>query len=60
MVKIREYLFAHNGNCLVYVHIDTDKETYIVKANQQITASSEQKVIDELKEFSFIKNVWTS
>ena len=60
IVKIREYLFAHNGNCLVYFHIDTDKGTYIVKANQQITASSEQKVIDELKEFSFIKNVWTS
>lgn len=60
IAKIREYLFAHSGNCSVYFHIDTKKGTYIVRANQQITASSEQQVINELKEFSLVKNVWTA
>ena len=56
--NLKEYLFGNSGNCSVYFHIDTEKDTYIVKASGQLTAPSTKEFIDSLKAIPFVRDVW--
>ncbi len=60
MRTLRGLLGDHPGACHVYLHIEqpeTGKET-LIKAGAQITVNSEDDVIDELKSFSGVSEVW--
>ena len=57
---LKDFLFGKSGQCFVYFHIDTGKGPYIVKANSQLTVSSDSALIAELKELPFVKDVWTA
>ena len=57
--KIKEFLFAKNGNCYIYFHIDTPSGNYIVKANQQLTIQPNKELILEILDMPHVKDVWT-
>jgi DNA polymerase-3 subunit alpha len=43
---LKEYLFGNSGNCAVYFHIDSEGQSFTVKANSQLTAPSSKEFID--------------
>lgn len=58
IVKIKDFLFGQSGNCSVYFHIDTSAGPFIVKANEQLTASSSDEAVSALKNMPLVKDVW--
>ena len=56
---LKEYLFGNSGNCAVYFHIDSEGQSFTVKANSQLTAPSSKEFIDTLKDLPFVHEVWT-
>ena len=56
--KIKDFLFAQNGNCSLYFHIDTASGPFIVKANSQLTVSSSKEVLSQLEDLPLVKDVW--
>ena len=56
---LRDFLFDKRGNCSVYFHIDTGAIPFIIKANNQLSISSDKEVLDKLKDVPFVKEVWT-
>ena len=56
--KIKDFLFAQNGNCSLYFHIDTASGPFIVKANSQLTVSSSQEVLSQIEDLPLVKDVW--
>ncbi len=59
IMKLKDFLFDKTGNCSVYFHIDTGKNPYIVKANEQIQMTASPEALKELKDIDFVKEVWT-
>ena len=57
--QLRDFLFEKRGNCSVYFHIDTGNNPFIVKANNQLGISAEPNVLNELRDISFVKDLWT-
>ena len=57
--KIRDFLFEKTGKCLVYFHIDTGNNPYVIQANDQLRINPTLENLNELKEFDYVKNVWT-
>ena len=55
---LKNFLFAENGNCSVYFHIDAGNNPYVVKANDQLHMNAEKETIQQLKELAFVKDVW--
>ena len=56
--ELKNFLFAKNGNCSVYFHIDAGNNPYVVKANDQLHINAEQETMKQLKGFAFVKDVW--
>ncbi len=56
--KIKDFLFAQNGNCSLYFHIDTASGPFIVKANSQLTVSSAKEVLSQIEDLPLVKDVW--
>ncbi len=59
LVQLKNFLFDKMGNCSVYFHIDTGKNPYVIKANDQISMSASEESLKELKEIALVKSVWT-
>jgi len=59
VTELRDFLFENKGNCSVYFHISTNNSPYIIKTNSQLGLSPDPDVIKELKDVSFVKEVWT-
>ena len=57
-IKIKDFLFAQNGNCSLYFHIDTASGPFIVKANSQLTVSSSKEVLSQIEDLPLVKDVW--
>ena len=58
LLDLKNFLFAENGNCSVYFHIDAGKNPYVVKANDQLHMNADKETIQQLKELAFVKDVW--
>ncbi len=59
MANLKDFLFAANGNCSVYFHIETGGKLYIIKAGNQLKAPSAPEFIQRLKDLSMVEEVWT-
>ena len=55
---LKNFLFDERGNCSVYFHIDTGKNPFVIKANDQLRINADQATIDKIKSVSFVKDVW--
>jgi DNA polymerase III subunit alpha len=60
IVRLKDFLFGKTGKCFVYFHIDTSNGPYIVKANDQLTVSSDADTISSLRDMPYVKDVWTA
>ena len=56
LYNLRSYLFDHKGTCPLYLHLD---ET-VIKASSQITLSSSRDVLEELRRYPTIDDIWTA
>ena len=55
---LKNILFDERGNCSVYFHVDTGKNPFVIKANDQLHINAEEATIEKLKSVSFVKDVW--
>ncbi len=55
---LKEFLFGVQGNCSIYLHVDTDENSYIIKANSQLTAPGTKEFLDTVKTVKFVKDAW--
>ncbi|MBQ9631043.1 MAG: DNA polymerase III subunit alpha [Treponema sp.] len=60
ILQLRNFLFDRMGNCSVYFHVDTINGPYIVKGNSQLSISSDEDVMNEIKDLPFVKDVWVA
>ncbi len=58
--KLRDILFARQGNCSLYLHIDTPNGPYIVQANTQLRVPCDMDFIQKLQETEGVEQVWTA
>ena len=59
LTDLKDFLFDKMGNCSVYFHIRANNSPYVVKANDQITISANDDVLNQLRDIKFVKEVWT-
>lgn len=62
LVSFREYLMDFLGNCTVFLHLPTNdpgKDT-VIKASGQIKLEPSGTVLDSIKEYPNIEDVWTA
>ncbi|MCR5724283.1 MAG: DNA polymerase III subunit alpha [Treponema sp.] len=57
--NLKEFLFGASGNCSVFLHIDTETDSYTVKANAQLSAPGTKEFLAELKIIPFVQDAWT-
>ncbi len=58
--RLREFLLKGEGRCSLFFHVDTETASYIIRANQQLTANPTKDFLDDVKSFPFIKDAWAS
>ena len=62
LYNLRSYLFDHKGNCPLYLHLNNanGKRETVIKASSQITLSSSRNVLEELRRYPTIEDIWTA
>ena len=58
--NLRDFLFAKQGQCSVFFHIDTVQGPYIVKASSQLLVPCAQDFIEDLGEQEEVQEVWVA
>ena len=56
--NLKEFLFGKTGSCAVFFHIDTETESYTIKANTQLSAPGTKEFVEELKTVPFVQDAW--
>lgn len=59
LFDLKEFFFGNPGNCSIYLHIDSDKNSYVVKTASNIKAQATKEYQQRLRELPLVKNVWT-
>lgn len=57
--QLKNFLFDKTGNCSVYLHIDTGKNPFVIKVNDQLRISADDHALKELRDIHFVTEVWT-
>ena len=57
--ELKDFLFDKTGNCSVYFHIDTGKNPYVVRANEQLKITASEEILKTLRDIPLVKEVWT-
>ncbi len=57
--SLRDFLFGESGNCCVYLHIDLNNQTFVVKANSQLQVPSTEEFLTSLKDIPYVADAWT-
>ncbi len=62
LYNLRSYLFDHKGTCPLYLHLNNanGKRETVIKASSQITLSSSRDVLEELRRYPTIEDIWTA
>ena len=55
---LKNFLFDETGNCSVYFHVDTGKNPYVIKANNQLHMAADDETIAKLKSVGCVQDVW--
>ncbi len=62
LYNLRSVLFDYKGSCPLFLHLNDAngrKET-VIKASSQITVTSSREVLEELKRYPTIEDIWTA
>lgn len=57
--ELKDFLFDKTGTCSVYFHMEINNNPYIIKANDQLRLNATDQILKQLKDVSFVKDVWT-
>ncbi|MCQ2576200.1 MAG: DNA polymerase III subunit alpha [Treponema sp.] len=57
--ELKDFLLGKTGTCSVYFHMSIGNNAYVIKANDQLHMSVSDDNLKNLKEISFVKQVWT-
>ncbi len=62
LVSFREYLMDFTGSCTVYLHLPSEKtnKDTVIKASGQIKLEPSGNVLNSIKEYPNIEDVWTA
>ncbi len=60
--SFRDYLLEFSGNCTVFLHLSSEKsgKDTVIKASGQIKLEPSPPVLDSIKEYPNIEDVWTA
>jgi len=59
LLRLRDYLIDKAGECPVYFHlVGEGKEEYIIKASSQISMSGDDAVLEEVRAYPQVEEVW--
>ena len=60
LVNLRSLLIDHQGTCPVFLHVldEGTKKEVVVKASSQLLISAEEEVLEKLKSYPKIEEVW--
>lgn len=57
---LRDFLFAKQGQCSVYFHIETNSGSYIVQANSQLRVPADKDFLQDLRAQENVAEIWTA
>jgi DNA polymerase-3 subunit alpha len=62
LYNLRSYLFDHKGSCPLYLHIagKNGEQDTVIQASSQITLTSSGEVLQELRGYPTIEDIWTA
>ncbi len=55
---LKTYLFDTTGQCEVLFHVNTEKGTFIVKANDMVKTFNDPENLNKIKSFKCVKDAW--
>jgi DNA polymerase-3 subunit alpha len=58
LYQLRAFLFEHSGPSEVYLHLGVNGKESVVRASSQLTVSSKQKTLDEIRAQDHVLDVW--
>jgi DNA polymerase-3 subunit alpha len=59
LLRLRDYLIDKAGECPVYFHlVGEGKEEYIIKASSQISMSGDDAVLEQVRAYPQVEEVW--
>jgi DNA polymerase-3 subunit alpha len=59
LIRLRDYLIDKSGECTVYFHLAGEGEAeYVVKASAQISMSGEDEVLEKVRQYPQVEEVW--
>lgn len=56
--EFQDFLFGIDGNCSVYFHVEVSGKSYVIRADQNCTASCSDEVIEEIKTLPCVADAW--
>jgi len=59
-MQFREFLFGYTGNCLVYFHVDTGGNRYIIKCGNLTKVPCHDEFLDDMRRQPQVRDVWTA
>jgi len=62
LYNLRSVLFDHKGSCPLFLHLNdaNGRRETVIKASSQITITSSREVLNELKQYPTIEDIWTA
>ncbi|MFO8065055.1 MAG: DNA polymerase III subunit alpha [Spirochaetota bacterium] len=58
LYKLRAFLFERSGPSEVYVHLGSNGRESVIRASSQLTVSSKQKTLEEIRSLEHVLEVW--
>ena len=58
--RLREFFLKGGGRCSLFFHVDTERESFVIRASQQLTADSTNDFLDDVRSLPFVKDAWAS
>ncbi len=58
LYNLRAFLHERRGSCPVWLHIGSNGEETVVRASQQLTVSSRDEVLKQIKQYPGVAEIW--
>ena len=58
MFELREFLFGTEGKCSLYLHIDSENNSYVIQCSPRFTVPSDDEFVTSLSDKYYVEKVW--
>ena len=59
LFDLKEFFFGSSGPCSLFIHVNSEGKSYMIKASEKITAQAGKEYLERLRDNPLVKNVWT-